>query len=175
MAVESDPLQVGDQVLLGAGLRTLISNSPRQLVQLRSRLADLLGGVDDVHRGLELAAAPSEVGHLHHDQAHVFGQHDDVVSFVIPLADLHRSKLFLLPNYFTAEYRELTSLSKALFSILKTSTCSLIFALSSSGNFFIASRAFVIPKIESNLPGFKLGFENQFFRNSTLQNTKVQQ
>ena len=38
-----------------------------------------------------------------------------------------------------------TSLSKALFSILNTSTCCSILALSSSGNFFMASRAFVIP------------------------------
>lgn len=28
---------------------------------------------------------PGEVRHLHHDHAHLFGQHDDVVAVVVPL------------------------------------------------------------------------------------------
>ena len=50
-----------------------------------------------------------------------------------------------------------TSLSKALFSILKTSTCCSILALSSSGNFFMASLALVIPEetISSDLARYE--------------------
>ena len=31
---------------------------------------------------------PGEVGHLHHDHAHLLGQHDDVIAVVIPLGHL---------------------------------------------------------------------------------------
>ena len=88
VAVESDSLQVGQQVLLGRRLRALVSYQPGQLVQLRARLGDALGGRDDVHRGLQPALAPGEVRHLHHDHAHVLCQHDHVVAIIVPLAHL---------------------------------------------------------------------------------------
>ena len=88
VAVKSDSLQVGQQVLLGRGLWALVSNQPGKLVQLRARLRDALGGRDDVHRGLQPALAPGEVRHLHHDHAHVLRQHDHVVAIVVPLAHL---------------------------------------------------------------------------------------
>ena len=88
VAVESDPLQVGQQVLLGRGLWALVSNQPGKLVQLRARLRDAFGGRDDVHRGLQPALAPGEVRHLHHDHAHVLRQHDHVVAIIVPLAHL---------------------------------------------------------------------------------------
>lgn len=57
VSVERDALQVGQQVLLGAGLGTLVSDLTSHLVQMRAGLRDLLGGVDDVHGGFEWAAA----------------------------------------------------------------------------------------------------------------------
>ena len=88
VAVESDPLQVGQQVLLGRGLWALVSNQPGKLVQLRARFGDTLGRRDDVHRSLQPALAPGEVRHLHHDHAHVLRQHDHVVAIIVPLAHL---------------------------------------------------------------------------------------
>ena len=111
VAVEGDPLKVGDQVLLGCGLWTLLSNdselwktyyfqsctfdtdhfkvpSPGEFVELGSILRNPLGGIDDIHGGFERASASCEVRHLHHDHAHVLGQHDDVVTLVVPLTHL---------------------------------------------------------------------------------------
>ena len=88
VAVESDSLQVGQQVLLGRRLRALVSYQPGQLVQLRACLGDALGCGDDVHRSLQPALAPSKVRHLHHDHAHVLRQHDHVVAIIVPLAYL---------------------------------------------------------------------------------------
>ena len=63
--------------------------SPGEFVKLGSVLRDSLGGIDDIHRGLERTSSPGKVGHLHHYHAHVLGQHDDVVTLVVPLAHLH--------------------------------------------------------------------------------------
>ena len=63
-------------------------SSPGEFVKLCSVLRDPLCGIDDVHCGLERASAPGEVCHLHHDHAHVLGQHDDVIALVVPLAHL---------------------------------------------------------------------------------------
>lgn len=43
-------------------------------------------------------AVPGEVGHFHHDHAHLFGQHDDVVSVVVPFSDLSVQLALLLPE-----------------------------------------------------------------------------
>lgn len=53
VAVQSDAVQVRQHVILGPGLRALVGDLPREFVQLRSCLGDLLGGVDDVHGGFE--------------------------------------------------------------------------------------------------------------------------
>lgn len=44
------------------------------------------------------AAVPGEVGHFHHDHAHLFGQHDDVISVVVPFSDLGVQLALLLPE-----------------------------------------------------------------------------
>ncbi|MFN9940243.1 MAG: hypothetical protein ACK56I_12295, partial [bacterium] len=85
VAVEGDPLQVGDEILLGGGLGALVGDHARQLVELCARFGDLLGRVDNIHGCLERAAAPREICHLHHDETHVLGQNDDVVAVVVPL------------------------------------------------------------------------------------------
>ena len=53
MAVERNPLQVGDQVFLGGGLRALVSDLSGQLVKLSSGFGNPPGRVDDGHRRLE--------------------------------------------------------------------------------------------------------------------------
>ena len=60
------------------------------MIELGARLADLLGRVDDVLSGLDLAAALDEVGHVCHDGAHVLRQHHYVVVAVLPLRHLER-------------------------------------------------------------------------------------
>ena len=66
---------------------------PCQLIQLGAGLGDPLGRVDHIHGGLERPPAPSKVRHLHHDHAHVLGQHNDVVTLVIPLANLEQDSV----------------------------------------------------------------------------------
>ena len=88
MTVESNALQVGQQILLGRGLRALVSNLPRQLIQLCPRLRNLLGRIDHVHRRLQGSPAARKIRHLHHDEAHVLGQTDHVIALVVPLGDL---------------------------------------------------------------------------------------
>ena len=111
MAVEGDPLEVGDQVLLGGGLRTFLSDdselwkiynfqsftfdcplqgspSPGKLVELGSVLGNPFGGIDNIHGGLERASSSCKVSHLHHDHTHVLCQDNDVITLVVPLAHL---------------------------------------------------------------------------------------
>lgn len=88
MAVEGDPLQVGEQILFGAGLRALFGNLTGQLVQFLTGLGDFLRRIDHVHGGLQGATTTCKVRHLHHDHAHVFRQENDIVAGVIPLGHL---------------------------------------------------------------------------------------
>ena len=53
VAVESNPLKVGQQILFGVGLRTLISNLPRQFVKFCAGLRDLFGRVNNGHSRLK--------------------------------------------------------------------------------------------------------------------------
>lgn len=40
--------------------------------------------------------SPGEVGHVHHDHAHVLGQYDDVIGRLVPFGDLHVQEVLLL-------------------------------------------------------------------------------
>ena len=88
MAVESNSLQISEQILLCRALGALVGNLPCEFVELRAVLGDLFSGVDDVHGGLEGTTTTGKVRHLHHDHAHVLGEDDNVVAGVVPLGDL---------------------------------------------------------------------------------------
>lgn len=44
--------------------------------------------------------SPCEVRHLHHDHAHLFGDHDDVVAGVVPLGDFSVEAMLLRAERF---------------------------------------------------------------------------
>ena len=58
------------------------------------------GFVIKVNRSFDICFTSGEVRHLHHDHAHVLGQHDDVVAGVVPLRNLQVELSLLNSEHF---------------------------------------------------------------------------
>ena len=84
VAVKGDALETREEVLLGDGLDALLGDLAGQLVEFGAGFGNFLGGIDEVHRVLQRALAACVVRHLHHDHAHVLGQHDNLQKQMTP-------------------------------------------------------------------------------------------
>lgn len=87
VTVQGDPLEIRDQIFFRVRFRALVRNRASQFVQPRSVFTDFLRGINYVHRCFEWTFATREIRHLHHDHAHLLGDHDDIVALIVPFGD----------------------------------------------------------------------------------------